>query len=306
MVQRIDLHLHTDASDGAAPVEVLVARAALAGLTTIALTEHDNVDSWERGQRAAKQNGVRLMPGIEISTRHEDQDIHLLGYDFSPDAPMLRHLIDYQRQLREKRFRAILRRLHDLGVRIAPALIHTEKTSAPGRVHIAQALVAAGLVPDVESAFKRYLRRGKPAYVPYETVTPAEAVQVVHEAGGFVSLAHPVFSTGGARLREKLVDAGLDAIEVLHPRHSQALQSSLIEFCRRRRLLITVGSDWHGTLDEPYDLGEWFLQGNGTSRRSGRASLTQILRNVQPVSPARRRAAARTAHAPRNIFRTRR
>lgn len=286
MIERFDLHLHTDASDGAVPVEILMARAALSGLTTVAVTEHDNIDSWERGRAAARQNGIRLIPGIEISTLSGDLDIHLLGYDFSPTSPALTDLIDHQRLLRRKRFRSILKKLKNLGLHLAPSAIHTEKTSAPGRVHIAQAMVSAGLVSHVESAFKQYLRFGRPAYVPHETISPAEAIRVVHEAGGFVSLAHPAFPNGGEPLREELADAGLDAVEVLHPRNTVALQNRLIRFCERRGLLTTGGSDWHGTLDESYDLGQWFLQGN-SGPAAARSSLSQLLLGVQPVRPRR-------------------
>ncbi len=289
MIQRIDLHLHSDASDGAVSVEVLIARAALSGLTTIAITEHDNVDSWERGRAAAKQNGIHIRPGIEISTRADNQDIHLLGYEFSPESAGLRDLIDHQSLLRRKRFQAMLKRLKEIGVHLSASNIHTEKTHAPGRVHIAQAMVDAGIVPDVESAFKKYLRYGRPAYVPHETISPADAIRLVHEAGGFVSLAHPVFSRGGEHLCENLADAGLDAVEVLHPKHTLALQKKLIHFCERRNLLTTGGSDWHGTLGETYDLGEGFLRGNGSGgAASARASLSKILQNVEPVRPAKR------------------
>ncbi len=285
-MSRVDLHLHTDASDGAVPVEILVARAALAGLTRIAITEHDNVDSWERGRDAGKRCGVKLIPGIEISTTLDGHDIHLLGYDFPPEGAVMRGLIDHQRELRHKRFRAILHRLRDLGVKLAPSDIHTEKTSAPGRVHIAQALVSAGVAKDIESAFKAYLRPGRPGYVAHETISPEEAIRVVHMAGGFVSLAHPIFSSGGEKLRSHLADAGLDAVEVLHPKHSRTLQARLIAFCRERGLIMTGGSDWHGTLNEAYDLGEWFLQGNGSSARSG---LEKVLADATPVRPRLRR-----------------
>ncbi len=293
MISRIDLHLHTDASDGAIPVEILVARAALAGLTDIAITEHDNVDSWERGRRAGRQYGLHLTPGIEISTSVDGQDVHLLGYEFSPESAILRGLVDHQHNLRMKRFRAIIIKLRDLGVRLNPSDIHTEKTSAPGRVHVAQALVAAGYVKDVEDAFRQYLRRGRPAYIAHETISPEEAIRIVHMAGGFVSLAHPIFSTGGEKLRNHLADTGLDAVEVLHPKHTPALQARLVEFCRHRGLLMTGGSDWHGTLNEPYDLGEWFLQGNG---KSDRTTLSQILLNARPNRPRQRRAQPAPRH----------
>lgn len=286
MTVRMDLHLHSDASDGAAPVEVLVARAALAGLTSIAITEHDNIDSWVRAKAAAKQNGIFITPGIEISTLCKDQDIHLLGYDFSPSASVLLDLIDHQRSLRHKRFRLILKRLKSLGICLAPSDIHTEKTSAPGRVHIAQAMVSAGFVPNVDTAFKEHLRWGRPAYVPHQTISPEDAIRVVHNAGGFVSLAHPIFSAGGEKMREHLADVGLDAVEVLHPKHTANLQNRLIRFCRKRGLMTTGGSDWHGTLGETYDLGDWFLQGNSSSPRAG---LRRLLVDAVPVRPTRRR-----------------
>ncbi len=295
MIRRLDLHLHSDASDGAAPVEILVARAALSGLTHIAVTEHDNVDSWDRARSAAGRNGIRLTTGIEISTKAIGFDLHLLGYDFSPASVWIRDLVAHQRELREKRFRKILRQLQDLGVRISPALIHIEKTSAPGRVHIAQAIVAAGLAPDVESAFRKFLGKDRPGYVPHETILPEDAIRIVHRAGGFVSLAHPVFSMGGETLCEHLADAGLDAIEVLHPKHSRNLQKKLTDFCRRKNLLTTGGSDWHGTLGETYDLGEWFLQGNTVSDRAGLARILQSVEPVRPKGRARRRK-TKTVH----------
>lgn len=293
MTSKMDLHLHTDASDGAVSVEVLVARAALSGLTSIAITEHDNLDSWERGRAVAKQYGVRTTPGIEISTSYDNADIHLLGYDFSPTAAVMLDLIEHQRLLRLKRFQTILKKLREIGMRLPPASIHTEKTSAPGRVHVAQAMVAAGLVPNVESAFKRFLGTGRPAHVPHQTISPTEAIRVVHEAGGFVSLAHPVFPGGGEKLRVELVKEGLDAVEVLHPKHTPAFQEKLIRFCEHHGLLTTGGSDWHGTLGETFDLGDWFLQGNGLPEK---ASLKRQLADVKPVRPMKRRRQTKHSH----------
>lgn len=290
MTQRIDLHLHSDASDGAVSVEVLIARAALSGLTTVAITEHDNLDSWDRARAAAKQNGVHIIPGIEISTSVGDQDIHMLGYEFSPTNKGLRGLIDHQRVLREERFRRILKKLREIGIHISPKMINTQKTSAPGRVHIAQAMVAIGAAPNIEMAFQTYLRPGKPAYVPHESVSPEEAIRIVHAAGGIVSMAHPIFSGGGQVLRDRLADAGLDAVEVLHPGHTLSMQEKLIRFCRERKLDMTGGSDWHGTLDETYDLGQWFMESNGVSPT---ADLSKILDGALPVRPPKRRGGAK-------------
>ncbi|MBI4178571.1 PHP domain-containing protein [bacterium] len=295
-MNRIDLHLHSDASDGAVPAEILVARAALSGLTCVAVTEHDNVDSWERVRHAGRQNGVGVIPGIEMSTRHHHQDLHLLGYDFSPKNRGLRDLLEHQIELRHKRFRTMLRRLKNIGVKLAPENIHTEKTGAPGRVHIAQALVAAGVVPDVQTAFERYLRKGRPAYVPYETISTEDAIHVIHAAGGFTSLAHPVFCGKDETLIEDLAESGLDAVEVLHPKHSPALQERLSNFCKRRNLMSTGGSDWHGTLGEPYDLGEWYLQANGRKSLPPNPLAADILKNALPVRPRKRGARPSRTH----------
>lgn len=288
-MSRVDLHMHSDASDGSVSVEILIARAALSGLTSIAVTEHDNVDSWETAHKTAKRNGIQVTTGIEISTRYDEQDLHLLGYDFSPSARAILDLIEHQSHLRRKRFGLMLKKLMELGIKLPPGDIHTEKTGAPGRVHIAQAMVTAGVVPSVEMAFERFLRKGRPAYIPYETISPVEAIGVVHESGGFVSLAHPVFSENGGQLIEELVGEGLDAIEVLHPKHTPSLQDSLVRFCEKYRLLTTGGSDWHGTLGETYDLGEWYLQANGRKNASTRTAISQLLLDAEPVRPSKRK-----------------
>jgi 3',5'-nucleoside bisphosphate phosphatase len=244
----IDLHLHTTASDGLLPPRLLVERAAAAGLTTIAITDHDTVSGLREAVEAGAELGVRVVPGIEITAVESQRDLHVLGYFLDPDSPALTTFLQVQRSDRIRRVRDIAARLAALGYRIdieplLAAAAHSRRSI--GRPAIADALVAAGHTLDRNDAFARLLGRGCPAFVPRIGVAGAAVIETIHAAGGVASLAHPGIATDDA-LIESLAARGLDAIEVWHSDHSPEQQTYYAALADRLGTAKSGGSDYHG------------------------------------------------------------
>jgi len=245
----IDLHLHTTASDGRCTPEELVTRAEAAGLTTIAVTDHDTMAALPEASAAAARAGLRFVPGIEITSVCKGRDAHVLGYFLKPDAPGLAQLIAEQRRRRVDRAREIGAGLARMGAPIdieglvASAGSRTGKAIA--RPQIAQALIAAGHVSSVAEAFDRFLGESCPAYVPHTGATPAEVVALVVSGGGTASLAHPGHLNKDEVIPD-LVDAGLAALEAYHCSHDADTTAHYLALARRLGLSVTGGSDYHG------------------------------------------------------------
>lgn len=249
---RADLHTHTTCSDGRLSPPGLVEKAALRGLAALAITDHDSVEAYPLAQAAADRFGITLVPGVELSANVDGADVHLLGYGFDPaDAGLRAHLARY-RQERLERAREIVARLAALGRVVELERVLTlAGQGAVGRPHVARALVEAGHVETVQEAFERYLGNDAPAFVPKGTATPEELIGLIHAAGGVAVLAHPGHWTREATVR-RLVEAGLDGIETVHPAHDENLVGYWQGMAVRYDLLQTGGSDYHGfrELDE--------------------------------------------------------
>jgi 3',5'-nucleoside bisphosphate phosphatase len=244
----IDLHLHTTASDGLLPPRMLVQRAAAAGLTTIAVTDHDTVGGLGEAAEAGAELGVRVVAGIEITAVENQRDVHVLGYFVDPDSPALTQFLQAQRSDRIRRVREIAARLAELGYRIeiGPLLEAAARGGRSiGRPAVADALVTAGHSVDRNDAFARLLGRGCPAFVPRTGVAGAAVLETIHRAGGLASLAHPGIATEDA-LIESLAAAGLDAIEVWHSDHSLEQQTYYAALADRLGIARSGGSDYHG------------------------------------------------------------
>lgn len=241
-----DLHTHTDRSDGRLSPPALVERAALRGLGALAITDHDTLAAWPLARFTADRLGLHLIPGVELSARFGEGDLHLLGYGFDPAHPGLReHLARFATE-RVTRAETIVERLAELGAPVSMERVRRiAGVGVIGRPHVARALVEARHVETMGQAFDRYLGDGAPAFVPKGNATAAELVALVHEAGGFVSLAHPADSVTEADV-ERLVADGLDAIEVVHPSHLGELESRWDAVAVRFGLRRTGGSDFHG------------------------------------------------------------
>jgi 3',5'-nucleoside bisphosphate phosphatase len=243
----IDLHLHTTASDGHLRPSDLVEAAHAAGLTTMSITDHDTTAGLEEGRTAAQALGIAFVPGIEISAVAEGRDLHVLGYFIDVGSSVLRALLERQQVDRVRRVSAMADRLAALGCPIdpEPVLADARRGRSVGRPQIALALVDAGHVRTRDEAFTRYLEHGGPAYVARAGTSPEAVIEVIHEAGGIASLAHPGVSRRD-HLIPALVDAGLDAIEARHSDHDAAAEAHYRSLARTHRLLVTGGSDFHG------------------------------------------------------------
>ena len=244
----IDLHLHTTASDGLLIPTGLVARAAAAGLTIIAVTDHDTVGGLAEAVDAGLTHGTRVIAGIEMTAVEDTNDVHVLGYFIDPGSPILGAFLREQREDRIRRVREMGERLRSLGVTVdVEALIAAADpaTRSIGRPAIADALVASGQAVDRTDAFTRLLGRGKPGFVPRRGKPASAVIETIHAAGGIASLAHPGI-TASDSLIEALTAQGLDAIEVWHSDHAPDQQRHYSMLADRLGLAKSGGSDFHG------------------------------------------------------------
>jgi predicted metal-dependent phosphoesterase TrpH len=244
----IDLHLHTTASDGLLPPRQLVYRAAEAGLTTIAVTDHDTIGGLEEAAQAGAGLGLRVVPGIEITAVENERDVHVLGYFLDPGSTVLTQFLQAQRSDRVRRVREIAVRLADLGypIDVEPIVKGALRGGRSiGRPAIADALVAAGHCVNRNDAFARLLGRGRPAFVPRSGMAGAAVLETIHAAGGLASLAHPGIAADD-ELIQSFAAAGLDAIEVWHSDHSPEQQTYYAALADRLGLARSGGSDYHG------------------------------------------------------------
>jgi transcription antitermination factor NusB len=252
---RVDLHVHSTASDGSVDPADLPAMAARAGVCAFALTDHDSVDGVAAATEAAYDLDVEVVAGCELTAYgppREDghrPELHLAGVFVDPESAALADALEELRAGRRRRVEQICAKLGEVGVAIAPeAVMEHAKGRSVGRVHVAQELIARGLCKDVPDAFDRYLGTDKPGYVPKREVEPAEAIALIHEAGGCAVLCHPVAGAGGNAETQTgvLAGAGLDALEVHYPAHSPEDEARLMEVAAEFDLLISGGSDFHG------------------------------------------------------------
>jgi len=244
----IDLHLHTTASDGRCAPAELVSRAAAAGLTTIAVTDHDTVGGCSEAASACAGVGLTFVPGIEITAIRFGGDVHVLGYFIDVDSPALQAFLAAQRARRVDRVREIVARLRSHGVVLdADAILRRSldnPSTAVGRPWIARALVAGGYVTSTAEAFDTWLSRGRPAFVPRAGAPPEEVFARIHAAGGVASLAHPGLLAHDDWIPE-FAAAGLDAVEAYHSEHDTLMTATYLSIAKRFRLGITGGSDYH-------------------------------------------------------------
>lgn len=246
----IDLHLHSNASDGEhAPADV-VRRAADAALDTIALTDHDTLAGLPEAMAAGEAAGVRVIPGCEFSVAAKWGELHLLGYFLPLDEPRLEAYLADKREARVRRAEQMAEKLNRLGVQLTVDDILREACGdAIGRPHVARALVTHGVVPDVDAAFRKYLGWRRPGFVPKVLPPVQEVAELVRAVGGVSSAAHlkDRATRGGLKALRK---AGVDGVEVHHPSHDEARANRVLRLANELDLLPTGGTDWHGdTLD---------------------------------------------------------
>lgn len=243
----VDLHLHTTASDGMLVPRALVERAVQSRLHTICITDHDTVGGFPEAYRAGLELGIEVLPGCEISCDHDGKEIHVLGLLVNAGDAVFAERLNTFRAERRTHLPRILARLAELGVPVTEAEVRKYASDEfVGRPHIARAMMARRYVSHLDEAFNRYLGTDAPAYVPRKRISAADAIALIRSAGGVPVIAHPgVYHYGDAHIAS-LQEVGLAGVEVLHPDHDEGLRTRYAEIARRRGLLLTGGSDFHG------------------------------------------------------------
>ncbi|MBW1659941.1 MAG: PHP domain-containing protein [Deltaproteobacteria bacterium] len=260
-MNRVDLHSHSTVSDGSFPPEEVVKMAAEAGLSGLALTDHDNIGGVETALRAGKMNDILVIPGVEISAEFDRGTCHILGYFFDPTDETLRKKLAYLQQARAERNPKIAKKLQDLGIDITyeevQAIAGSEQV---GRPHFARILMNKGIVKDFNEAFERFLGKDKAAYVDKFRYSPEEAFEMIQAAGGVVVLAHPytlnLSDDELTDLLEKWVALGLQGMEVFYPDHTEEMIERYSRIANAFGLIKTGGSDFHGNNKEGSVLGD--------------------------------------------------
>ena len=256
----LELHCHTTCSDGTLTPKQLVHAAVRAGVFALAITDHDTLSGWSEAMgeaqnfvleapqvdtnAASQRLNMEIIPGVELSTVHNDRSVHILG--FYPDADKLTVPLSERLEGRKRRAEQMVAKLEALGNPIS--LPELGEGMAPGRPHIANALVRAGHVKSTREAFDRFLGDDQPAYVHYEKFSISEGIALLGNCGAVPVWAHPYLFRGGEveEVLKELVDAGLMGIEVYHPSHTPKERKNLEALCDRYGLLRTGGSDYHG------------------------------------------------------------
>jgi predicted metal-dependent phosphoesterase TrpH len=253
----IDLHTHTNASDGTDTPSGLIDKAIAAGIGVLALTDHDTTRGWQEASSALLNHpsgsDMELVLGSEISCQDEDGlSIHMLGLLFDASHQGLIDELDKTREHRLFRMEKIITRLNEAGIEISIDEVYAMRTgdATLGRPHLADALVAKGHVASRQEAFEIFLHNKSKYYVNHYSPTPEAAIKLIKQAGGVAVIAHPFASKRGKTLKieafDNLIAAGLDGIEVDHPDHSESEKSELVSLAIARNLVITGSSDYHG------------------------------------------------------------
>ena len=258
MHSKVDLHTHTNHSDGFySPIE-LIQIVKKAGIDTISITDHDNLSAVHEAASVAKDFGVDIIPGLEVSSDIGDREVHILGYFVDPDNRELERYLKFFREERLKRAIRIINKLKGLGFSISiEDVLEQAKNSAIGRPHIAQAMLDKGLITHYYEAFNKYIGNNCPAYEKKVHISPQRVVKIISDAGGLSFIAHPGYMP--EFLLKELIEEGIDGIEVTHPSHN----SNQVKFYRgivsEYFLLESGGSDFHGgKREDDENLGKYF------------------------------------------------
>ncbi len=265
MEKLADLHVHTNLSDGTFTPGEVVENARKAGLSCIAITDHDCIDAIAPARKAAGKKGPEVIAGIEMTAQESGREVHILGYFPDLENARFRKRLEAIRKRRIDRIYGIVEKLRKYNVILEPDDIF--KVSGPGsvgRMHIASVMEDKGYVSSIKEAFSRYIGDKGPCYVPHYEITVKEAISELKKVGSVVVYAHPQLM-GGSDLVPKFAKYGLDGIEVYHSEQSKSVSRRLAELAEEKHLLITGGSDCHGankgrmlmgTVTVPYALVE--------------------------------------------------
>lgn len=279
----IDLHTHTDCSDGTDSPAQLVNKALAQGISVLAITDHDTTSGWSAAQQALRP-GLSLALGAEISCLTKDGiSVHMLGLLFDGENVGMQEMLENTRDSRIPRARKMIELLNDAGIKISMDDVESVKPvgATLGRPHIADALVKNGVVASRDEAFTDLLNNNSPYYVAHLAPTPEEAISTIRRAGGVAVIAHAFASLRGQVLSAEdfspLKNAGLNAIEVNHRDHGNEERSALARIARELDLVITGASDYHGT-GKLNSLGENFTEQAQWERLESEADQRRVVR----------------------------
>lgn len=251
----IDLHIHTNKSDGIfSPIDI-VNQAKETNLKAISITDHDTLDGYYDALDIAEKNKIELIPGIELSCEAQEKDIHILGYFIDGKNEEFVKYLEDMRAHRKMRIYKITEKLSNLSIDISPESILDEiKNASPGRLHVARKMVEKGKVKSIYEAFAKYIGENSPAYVKKKKISVKECIRLIHNIGGIAVLAHP-----GTYRKDHLIsefkELGLDGIEVYHPEHQFSDIRKYQEISKNLNLFVTGGSDFHGLPEDKREFG---------------------------------------------------
>jgi predicted metal-dependent phosphoesterase TrpH len=241
-----DLHLHTLFSDGTFTPEELAQRGAELGLVAMALTDHDTVEGCARMAQACQNLGVEFIPGTELTAEFEGHEVHLLGFFLDDQQPKLLAEIKKFQAVRQERILEMVSRLNKMGIPLrAEAVFELASCHSPGRPHVARALAQGGLCSGMDEAFERFLKKGRPAWVPKYKISASDAMDLIHQADGLAVLAHPGLNHCD-QIIPHLAGSGLDGLECFHSKHTNTQSQYYLALAERLNLAVTGGSDCHG------------------------------------------------------------
>ncbi|MDD2657764.1 MAG: PHP domain-containing protein [Candidatus Pacebacteria bacterium] len=268
-VKSADLHLHTVFSDGTYTPEELVEQSIKAGLSAIAVVDHDTVAGIGPVMEAAKGADLEILSGVELTAEHAGSEVHILGYLIDHQDKALLERLEILKENRRQRVYKILEKLKGMGMELDPqAVFSLAKKGTVGRLHIARAMVAQGLATSIPEAFYRHIGDNRPAYVLGFRFSPRQAIELIKSAGGIPVLAHPYSIDDDSAITE-FIKEGIMGLEVYYPEHTQGMINFYLGLAKEHNLLLTGGSDCHGgakpqvligSVKIPYELVEKLKQ----------------------------------------------
>jgi len=250
-----DLHVHTTCSDGTYTPAHLVKEGLARGAAALAIVDHDTTEALDEALACAQSTDLEIIPGIELTAQHDNQEVHVLGYFLDYHNQELQDQLKLMQLNRIERVHKIIGNLSQLGLELDPETVFKISGKATvGRMHIARALVKDGLVGSTAEAFRKYIGDKSPAYVLGFRLSVAEAIKLIHNARGVAVLAHPYLLRNDALITE-FAGSGLDGIEVYYPEHSQSMVNFYLDLAKKLNLLVTGGTDFHGSAKPEIKLG---------------------------------------------------
>jgi len=249
MKNSVDLHIHTNCSDGLLTPQEVIEFCLKNGVKYVSISDHDTVEAYYQLDGYMEEKEITLIPSVELSTSWKETDFHILGYMIDYKSPLFEQKINHFRHERFKRGEAIVKKLNELGIELSMETVkRLAGKSVMGRPHVADALVKEEFVLTLDEAFARYLGYHAPAYVPKEYLSPEEAISLIHRAHGVAIWAHPG-PVNRDNLLKAFIDMGLDGVEAYHPLHDYKMSKRYINLAKKNDIIYTGGSDCHARRD---------------------------------------------------------